>query len=510
MITGHDLLKLGYKPSPQFRQALLLAKEKENQGVSHSEILRHLEENKPREITKLEMRQFPLKVAAAVEFSNQEEEDNVKESIKKMEELSRCPIIESASLMPDTCPSGSEYGCIPVGGAIVTNNAIIPSAHSSDICCSMYATFLPKIGDVSGALNHLQNSTLFGPFSRKEGNFSYHPVLEEENIWANPFLRGLKPIGEKFLQTQGDGNHFAYLGEIENVQRLAKSLDKEGYYAEAAALVDYNHQSLSVLITHHGSRNLGAQLYKRGLEAAERYTKEIANNIPKTAVWLSLETPEGQNYLQALAYSERWTWANHELIHKAFLASAGFPEILTLKNAHNFVWKRDEKVYHGKGATPAWKDEQGRNLLGIIPLNMASNILITFGQDNKEFLSFSPHGAGRNKSRTQTLKGFRDKESNTIDSKTVDTFLKENLGHLDIRWASKRPDLSESPIGYKNPKEIKRQLEHFGLAKIAAEISPKGCIMAGEFEAPWKKLKEEKRLAKAKVKSLIDPSSLTK
>lgn len=50
---------------------------------------------------------------------------------------------------------------------------------------------------------------------------------------------------------------------------------------------------------------------------------------------------------------------------------------------------------------------------------------------------------------------------------------------LEVRWFQGRPDLSESPVGYKSPDLVREHIERFGLAKVVAEIQPLGSIMAG-------------------------------
>lgn len=98
------------------------------------------------------------------------------------------------------------------------------------------------------------------------------------------------------------------------------------------------------------------------------------------------------------------------MIHDAFLGRIGQRSLVQIGNEHNFVWKRDNTFLHGKGATPAWRNEQGRPLLGLIPLNMAREILLVLGADNTDYLSFCPHGAGRNLSRTAMLRPYKDAE----------------------------------------------------------------------------------------------------
>jgi RNA-splicing ligase RtcB len=247
-----------------------------------------------------------------------------------------------------------------------------------------------------------------------------------------------------------------------------------------------------VLITHHGSRNLGAQIYKRGIEAAIKETNKVATDIPKNLAWLDIHTPLGTQYWQALEYAQRWTIANHTLIHSKTLQRIEQTPIATISNAHNFVWEHKGKIMHGKGATPAWLDPLGRKSLGIIPLNMSSEILITLGSNNTDFLSFSPHGAGRNKSRSALMENYKDKKTKELDRNLIEKDFKNATLGLDIRWASKKIDISECPIGYKNKEMIKLQLKNFNLATLVSEVQPMGCIMAGEFEMPWNIKKKKK------------------
>ena len=141
--------------------------------------------------------------------------------------------------------------------------------------------------------------------------------------------------------------------------------------------------------------------------------------------------------------------------------------------------------YHGKGATPAWPDEQGRPQLGLIPMHMAAPILLVLGCDNEEFLGFAPHGAGRNVSRRAATKPWRG-EDGSIDSKVLSRLVAEQTPGLDIRWWHGKPDLSETPLAYKSAAQVKAQIQQFKLADIVAEIQPPGCLMAGDGgPRPW-------------------------
>jgi len=128
---------------------------------------------------------------------------------------------------------------------------------------------------------------------------------------------------------------------------------------------------------------------------------------------------------------------------------------------------------------------------------MAEPILIVLGKDNPDCLSFAPHGAGRNLSRTALKKRFYA-ETRSNDPKAIELAIDNATKGLDIRWYCGKPDLSESPIAYKNADQVKAQIEQFDLAEIVAEIQPLGCIMAGEDEIPWWKRKKERLTPKQK------------
>jgi RNA-splicing ligase RtcB len=385
--------------------------------------------------------------------------------------------------MPDACPAGNARATIPVGGAIAVKNAIIPSAHSADICCSMHATFFTCTKGTSALLDDLMASTRFGAGGRPTDDLVAHPVTDEP-VWDNPFLQGLERFAVVHMADQGDGNHFAFIGKVRFDEAAITALETAGH-ADLAATLKQQPESL-VLVTHHGSRGLGAAVYARGQKAAVKHTQSVATQIPDAAAWLDYTTPTGEAYWEALQYVARWTKANHESIHQRFIQRAGGQVIAAFGNEHNFVWKRGDLFLHGKGATPAWKDETGRPLLGLIPLNMASPILMVLGGDNEEFLSFAPHGAGRNQSRSAIMRRFEG------DEKKMNRALAESTEGIEVRWYTGKADLSETPIGYKPAEQIKAQIEQFGLARVIAEIQPLGSIMAGDAgPPPWMRRKEE-------------------
>lgn len=492
-IKARDLLAAGWREGRSLGQALRRARELDASGLDRAELLARLEQEFPKQIALIQPREKAAPLALAVEAETPEEAANVSAARLRMKELLHSPVVQRGVLMPDTCPAGGGTATIPVGGAIAVENAIIPGAHSADICCSMFATFFSANHPVAEMMDHLQRVTHFGAGGRPRGAQFTSPVLDEP-VWDNPFLKGLRSRAQDFLGTQGDGNHFAYVGRIRFSDTQRAALESAGY-AELAGVIARRGGEFNVLVTHHGSRGLGADLYKRGQAAARKWCDEHAGRVPDAACWLPADSPEGVAYWEALQYISRWTRENHVLIHEALLRRVGERALAQIGNEHNFVWKRGEVFLHGKGATPAWRDELGRPLLGLIPLNMAREILLVLGADNAGYLSFCPHGAGRNLSRTAMLRPFKDADGE-LDPARVKAALAETTAGLDVRWFNGAPDLSESPLGYKDATKVKAQIARFGLATVVGEIQPLGCIMAGEAEEPhWAKARREKRAA---------------
>ena len=492
LIDGTDLIDAGWQPGREIGEALKIAAEYEARGISDKKyLLKLLARDVPKSSPKLAPRDAAAPLGEAIAATCQLDEENIGKVRKTMGELLRMPRISRGAIMPDACPVGGGPATIPVGGAIAVENAIIPAAHSSDICCSMYATFFDAGGtEVGTLLDQVMDSTRFGFGGRKVDELVHHPVLDED-VWENKFLQGLEHHARIHMADQGDGNHFAFLGKVRLGDTAITALSAAGHSSIAGAMRAHGMPFEShVLVTHHGSRGLGAQLYKRGQKAAEKHTRKIADRIPSAAAWIDFDTATGEEYWEALQYVGRWTKANHQSIHARFLERSGGCRVAEFGNEHNFVWRRGDQFLHGKGATPAWRDDAGRPLLGLVPLNMASPILMVLGRDNDEFLSFCPHGAGRNISRTATLRPFRQKDG-ALDGRRVAEAIAAATEGIDVRWYHGKADLSESPLGYKSAAQVKAQIQHFGLAEIVAEIEPLGSLMAGDSgPAPWMSRKE--------------------
>lgn len=450
-ITGSDLIEWGYRPGKWMKEALEEINIKQLEGEELSAYLKAFKKPEP-----LGLLGNPAPFSINIKVESELEKENVQSVLSSMESLMRTPTLVNGAIMPDACPTGP-IGTIPVGGVVVAKNAIHPGMHSADICCSVMLTDLGKTPPQQ-VLDAAHSVTHFGPGGRSRENQFRFPMDLLEEIQANYFLNDQKCISaaRAHLGTQGDGNHFLFVG-------VSKKTGN------------------TMMVTHHGSRGFGANLYSKGMKIAERFRKDLSPETLRQNAWIPFETEEGQEYWEALQIIRKWTKKNHECIHDATLEKLGVEKEDRYWNEHNFVFKDGDLFYHAKGATPLdnrfMPDITGPRL---IPLNMAEPVLIVEGDTTHSNLGFAPHGAGRNVSRTQ--------HRNSKTGAFQDIFDEETQG-LDVRFFSEEIDITELPSAYKNAQTVRNQMEEFGLGTVIDEVIPFGCIMAGDWKknAPWKK-----------------------
>jgi len=456
-----ELLKTwGHLPGKRFGQALAAGREAAAQGRPVEAIRDLLEGFKPAPTTDLRPA-GDVAFSVNIEAGTADEEDNIRAVHASMTELMRTPTVEAGAVMPDACPAGS-LGTIPVGGVVATRDAIHPGMHSADICCSVSMTDFGPV-DPRSVLDAAHAVTHFGPGGRPDGRRFGVDLELLDRFRENRFLNNPKilRLAQEHMGTQGDGNHFLFVGTSRSTGKVA-------------------------MVTHHGSRGPGALLYKAGMAVAERYRAELSPQTLKQNAWIPADSEEGEAYWQALQLIREWTRANHDVLHRAVWTALGREPVDRFWNEHNFVFRRDGLFYHGKGATPAWRgfaaDSDERTL---IPLNMAEPVLVVRGKDAGHGLGFSPHGAGRNYSRSEHRR--------RMGNMTAEQMMALETEGLDVRFFENRIDPSELPSGYKNADSVVRQIGTFGLAEIEDYIDPYGCIMAGETTPPWIARKQNRR-----------------
>ena len=296
----------------------------------------------------------------------------------------KLPVSVAGALMPD---AHQGYG-LPIGGVLATENAVIPYAVGVDIGCRMaLSVFDLDPGHLVGQRGKFRNLLAeHSCFGQREvfKNPGDHAVLDRPEFKEIATVKALKDRAWKQLGTSGGGNHFVEFGALEITKDDPTTGLAAGNYVG--------------LLTHSGSRGLGATLAKHYTRVAMRHT--VLPQQAKHLAWLDLDTEAGQEYWLAMNLAGDYAAACHEVIHQRMAKAVGLRPLVTVENHHNFAWKEvqadgRELIVHRKGATPAGKD-----VMGFIPGSMTAPGFLVRGLGNAESLNSASHGAGRVLSRS--------------------------------------------------------------------------------------------------------------
>ncbi len=452
--TGKDLIKMGCAEGPELGAVLRMINERAH---THEEVLAVIKQFEPAPVLHQHDKAAPCQFNITAD--NELEENNVAAVRATMDVVLRTPVVIEGAVMPDACPTGS-VGTIPVGGVVAAQDAIIPGMHSADICCSLMATVFED-STPADVLEAAHKSTHFG-FGGREAERQV-PLSDElaEAVDALPY-HALRVPARTHMGTQGDGNHFLYVGTLESTGK-------------------------TVMVTHHGSRGFGARLFKDGMKMALKWRDKLSPSTINANAWIPFDSDDGREYWNALQVVRAWTKENHNCLHSLTVNAVKGSVHDRFWNEHNFVFREekangDNVFWHAKGATPIHNDFMpDTSGVQIVPLNMAEPILFVKGERNETNRGFAPHGAGRNMSRTAHKK--------KLSGRTEAEILKAETQGLDVRFYTGVTDISELPSAYKNASSVMADMERFGLAKVVDRVLPYGSIMAGDGgrDMPWRK-----------------------
>jgi tRNA-splicing ligase RtcB len=375
------------------------------------------------------------------------------ESVLQLERACQLPVSVAGALMPD---AHLGYG-LPIGGVLATDNAVIPYAVGVDIACRMKLTVLDlPVGDLEqhrGSLAEaIEAETRFG-VGAKFKQRREHPVMDAD--WSvSRITKQKRERAASQLGTSGSGNHFVEFGMFTNAEPIG----------------DLPAGQHVALLSHSGSRGSGAAVCAHYSKLAQSMHPDLPREYLQLA-WLSLDTPEGQEYWAAMELMGAYAAANHALIHQHIAQRLGLKARLEVENHHNFAWKERhciegverEVVVHRKGATPA-----GPGVLGIIPGSMASPGFLVRGRGEAASLHSASHGAGRAMSRTKAAATFDWNE------------VQRQLGERDVTLIS--AGLDEVPGAYKDIHQV--MAAQTDLVEVLGRFDPKLVKMASAGERP--------------------------
>ncbi|WP_322496087.1 RtcB family protein [Chloroflexus sp.] len=424
-----------YADHPAFRQICRTASQMLRDGMEPAAVRQEVAARygAPPEALKLREKPQPLKIIG----------EHLVEpgAIEQIRTALRLPPAIRGALMPDA----HQGYALPVGGVIAYDRAVAPYQVGVDIGCRMHLSILAGMTPVDAQrerqhlLDTITKVTVFGIGSPKKP-VATHPILSDPRWRATKLLRELHELAKLQIGTSGGGNHFAEIV-------VGEWLDTGKPFIG--------------LLTHSGSRGVGAKIANYYAELADRETAAIAKGIPRTYGWLSTESEAGQEYLLSMRLAGDFARANHEVIHERFAKALGVPVERVIENHHNFAWEeRNGLVIHRKGATPA---EAG--VLGIIPGSMATASYIVEGLGDKATLASAAHGAGRRFSRSEARR--------TITPVMAAAVVRE-AGVLVHGLA-----VDESPLAYKDIEAVMEVQVAAGLIRPVARMRPLVVVMSG-------------------------------
>ena len=270
------------------------------------------------------------------------------------------------------------------------------------------------------------------------------------------------------LGTIGSGNHFVEIGQIQKI-----------FLSETAQ--DWGVQEgLTYALIHSGSRGFGHQVCQDTLNHFVK--KGYHENLPdRQLVAAPIQSQDGQTYFAAMAAAANFAFNNRQQIlhevRQAFQEVCSIPmqEIKLLYDVcHNiakFETHNGKRLcIHRKGATRAYGPgaeelmplfkKTGQPVL--VPGDMGRASFLLAGLGNPLTFCSCCHGAGRARSRVQSLKSWQGKD-------LVQYMERQNVM---VRATSGRTIAEEMPDAYKDVDMVVEAVEEAKLANRVARLRP--------------------------------------
>lgn len=315
-----------------------------------------------------------------------------------------------------------------VGSVIPTLRAVMPAAVGVDIGCGMIAVKTQFTGAdvdaVAAPLSILREQIeraiplSAGAYNNKIVATAEPRIAELEQLATASGFDPASYVGRWKLQlgTLGSGNHF-----------IEVSLDETGAVW---------------LFLHSGSRGVGNKIATHHIKVAQTLMDKWWISLPdKDLAYLVEGTPEFDRYIAELRWAQRFALLNREemmdRVIRQFTEFMGAPvdEVERINCHHNFTQK---ETHFGKSV---WLSRKGAisaraGEAGLIPGSMGTASYVVEGLGNPLALESSPHGAGREYSRSAARKQF------TLSD------LQEAMGGIEYRVTDAFID--EIPAAYKD------------------------------------------------------------
>lgn len=318
-----------------------------------------------------------------------------------------------------------------VGSVLPTLGAIIPAAVGVDIGCGMmavrthfdYADILPsRLPDLHASIAAAIPLSA-GKYNTEVSDTARSRIAELERMDGIEQAEAIAPNWRLQLGSLGSGNHF-----------IEVSLDEAGRVW---------------LFLHSGSRGVGNKLAGKHIKVAQEQCAKRWISLPDPDLAYLVEGDrEFWSYMEALRWAQRFAYLNREEMMDRVMACfidfmgahafVGHEAVVveeTINCHHNYT---ERERHFGK---EVWLSRKGaidatEGKLGLIPGSMGAASYVVRGKGNRMALDSSPHGAGRNHSRSAARKLFTRED---LDKRMA-----------GIAWGESNAFLDEHPDAYKD------------------------------------------------------------
>lgn len=279
--------------------------------------------------------------------------------------------------------------------------------------------------------------------------------------------------GASQLGSIGSGNHFVEIGEVQHI-----------YLSDIAQKWGIQEGQIYILI-HSGSRGFGHQVCQDTLNAfvKQGYDKGLPD---RQLVSAPINSEPGKQYFKAMAAAANFAFNNRQQI--LHFVRQSFAEVLGICSeeirliydvCHNIAKFETHEVkgtkrklcVHRKGATRAFGPGHeelsplfkitGQPVLVPGDMGRASHLMV--GQGNALTWCSACHGAGRARSRVQSMKTWKGRDLRDYMSQQGVKVMADSFATI----------AEEMPDAYKNVDEVVEAVQEAGLARMVARLRPR-------------------------------------
>lgn len=308
-----------------------------------------------------------------------------------------------------------------VGSVIPTRGAIIPAAVGVDIGCGMIAVRTQFTRDQftghSRTLTQLRTAIESAvPLSAGRHNRTLTPTAEKRvtHLAEQAGRAGFDPADyaknwRLQLGSLGSGNHFIEVS-VDEFDRVW-------------------------LFLHSGSRGVGNKIAQRHITVAREVCERRKISLPdRDLAYLTEGTAEFSRYIRELPWAQEFALLNRDEMMDRVVDrvsdwfGVAVDELERIQCHHNYT---EQENHFG---VDVWLSRKGainaaEGVPGLIPGSMGTASYVVVGKGNRDSLNSSPHGAGREYSRSAARRTFTREQLRAamagIEYRDTDAFLDE-------------------------------------------------------------------------------------